>query len=107
MLCSDAGMKLMHLDSRIMLAAVDRLIAQGISCIPVHDSIVVPQQHESAAREALHFGWNSQNAQITLCSIEKKRPKVLQYGCAPSAILFSSVRPGVGLVVVRPCRGAL
>jgi hypothetical protein len=59
MLCSDAGMKLMHLDARIMLAAVDRLIAQGISCIPVHDNIVVPQQHEGAAREALHLGWSS------------------------------------------------
>jgi hypothetical protein len=33
MICSDAGMRLMNIDSRIMLAAVDRLIAKGIHCI--------------------------------------------------------------------------
>jgi len=45
----------MNLDARIMLAAVDRLIASGIQCIPIHDSIVVSEQHESEAREALNF----------------------------------------------------
>jgi hypothetical protein len=81
MLCSDAGMRLMNLDSRIMLTAVDRLIAKGIQCIPVHDSLVVPEQHESEAREALNFGWRTQNPQLSPCNIEKKRPKPLQYGC--------------------------
>jgi hypothetical protein len=80
MFCSDAGMALMNLDSRIMLTAVDRLIAQGIPCFPVHDSLVIPQQHEDTAQEALNFGWCSQNAQVTPCYIEKKRPKALQYG---------------------------
>jgi hypothetical protein len=81
MLCSDAGMKLMHLDSKIMLAAVDRLIAQGIPSIPIHDSILVPAQYESEAREALNFGWCGQNPSPTLCNIEKKRQKPPQYGC--------------------------
>jgi len=81
MFCSDAGMTLMNIDSRIMLTAVDRLISQGIPCIPVHDSLVIPEQYEGAAREALHFGWHAQNAQITLCSIEKKSQIVSQSGC--------------------------
>jgi len=75
MLCSDAGMRLMNLDARIMLTAVDRLIARGIPCIPVHDSLVVPQQHEDEAREALNFGWCTQNPERSPCYIEKKRQK--------------------------------
>jgi hypothetical protein len=80
MLCSDAGMRLMNLDARIMLTAVDRLIAKGIEAIPIHDSIVIAEHHESEAREALNFGWYSKNPETTFCSIEKKRPKVSQYG---------------------------
>jgi hypothetical protein len=90
MLCSDAGMRLMNLDARIMLTAVDRLIARGIYCVPIHDSIVVAQQHESEAREALNFGWSTPNPQLTPCRIEKKRPKALQYGCE------GSVAPSLG-----------
>jgi hypothetical protein len=81
MLCSDAGMTLMSLDARIMLTAVDRLIGRGIPCIPIHDSILVPAQYEGEAREALNYGWCAQNGLTTLCNIEKKRPKPLQYGC--------------------------
>jgi hypothetical protein len=80
MFCSDAGMTLMNRDARIMLTAVDRLIAKGIQCIPIHDSIVVPEQHEGEAYEALNFGWCSQNPQLNLCNLEKKRQNPLQYG---------------------------
>jgi hypothetical protein len=80
MLCSDAGMTLMNLDSRIMLAAVDRLIGKGIPCVPIHDSILVAQQHESDAREALNYGWRAQNPSITPCYIDKKPQKAPQYG---------------------------
>jgi len=80
MLCSDAGMRLMNLDARIMLIAVNRLIAKGIAAIPIHDSIVVAGRYESEAREALNFGWHSQNPQLTPCQIEKKHQKVSQYG---------------------------
>jgi hypothetical protein len=59
MLCSDAGMKLMNLDARIMLAAVDRMVAKGIEAVPIHDSIVVAERHEGEAREALNFGWQN------------------------------------------------
>jgi hypothetical protein len=87
MLCSDAGMRLMNLDARIMLTAVDRLIAKGIEAIPIHDSIVVAAHYESEAREALTFGWHSQNPELTPCHIEKKRQKVSQYGCKGSVAL--------------------
>jgi hypothetical protein len=86
MLCSDAGMKLMNLDSKIMLAAVDRLIARGIASVPIHDSILVQTQYEGEAREALNFGWSSQNPSPSPCKIEKKRPNPLQYGWSVGSI---------------------
>jgi len=96
MLCSDAGMRLMNIDSRIMLAAVDRLIAKGIHCIPIHDSILVQAQHEGDGRDALNFGWYTQNPSTTLCRIEKKPQKAPQYGCEVlgGALLGSGAGPG-------------
>jgi len=84
MLCSDAGMTLMNIDSKIMMAAGDRLIEQGISCIPIHDSFLVRAQYEGEAREALNFGWCTQNPSTTLCNIEKKPQNAPQYGCEAS-----------------------
>jgi hypothetical protein len=97
MFCSDAGMKLMNLDSKIMLAAVDRLIAQGIPSIPIHDSILLQAQHEGEAREALNFAWYTQNPSTTLCDIEKKPQNTPQYGCEDD---LGAVLPGSGAV---PC----
>jgi hypothetical protein len=99
MLCSDAGMKLMNLDSKIMLAAVDRLVAQGIPSIPIHDSVLVQAQYEGEAREALNFGWCTQNPQLNPCKIEKKPQNPLQYGCAGSE--WSSVRSDARFDVVE------
>lgn len=91
MLCSDAGMRLMNLDARIMMTTVGRLTARGIEAIPIHDSIVVAQQHESEAREALNYGWSKQNPQLTLCRVKKKRQKALQYGGEGSVVPSSGV----------------
>ena len=97
MLCSDAGMTLMNLDSRVMLTAADRLIARGIPFIPIHDSIVVSIQYEDEAREALYYGWRALNLSPSLCNIEKKRPNVLQDGDEASVPGSSSLQgPGSG-----------
>jgi len=94
MLWKDAGMRLMNLEARIMMTSVDRLVAKGIPCISIHDSIVVARQHESEAREALNFGWSRQKPQLTPCRIEKKRPKALQYGCEGPVVPSSGDLPG-------------
>jgi hypothetical protein len=97
MLCSDAGMRLMNIDSRIMMTATDRLIAKGIEAIPVHDSIVVAEHHEGEAREALNFGWYGQNPELNPCYIKKKCPKSLQYGHkGPGASLSGPADPDLG-----------
>jgi hypothetical protein len=80
MLCSDAGMKLMNLDSRIIMNAVDWLIGRGIPCVPIHDSIMIQAQYEGEAREALNFGWCTQKLSLTPCNIDKKSRNALQHG---------------------------
>jgi hypothetical protein len=91
MFCSDAGMELMNLDSRITLTGVDYLLAKGIPCTPIHDSLLVQERHEGEAREAMNFGWSEvlgktrgQKLSLTPCSIEKKQPKVSHSGGAAS-----------------------
>jgi hypothetical protein len=95
MLCSDAGMTLMNLDSRVMLTAADRLIARGIPFIPIHDSIVVLLQYEDEAIEALYYGWCALKLSPILCSIEKKRQKPPQYG-GEAPVPDRSPLPGPG-----------
>jgi hypothetical protein len=82
------------------LAAVDSLIGQGIPSIPIHDSILVPAQYEDETREALNFGWYTQNPSTTLCSIEKKCQKAPQYGCGCEALGDDGVLLGSSCVPV-------
>jgi hypothetical protein len=105
MLCSDAGLRQMNIDSRIMLAAVDHLIDRGISSIPIHDSILVQAQYEGEARDALNFGWRNQNLSPTPCNIEKKRQKVLQYGGRGSRRPRSGRAGALGRLVGGDARG--
>ncbi|HEX7857494.1 MAG TPA: hypothetical protein VF503_27750 [Sphingobium sp.] len=44
-------------DSRIADAIMADLTAQGIPCLPVHDSFIVPLSAEQAARDAMVKGW--------------------------------------------------
>jgi hypothetical protein len=89
---ADAGMRLMNLDSRIMLAAVAYLMDRGIKCVPIHDSLVVPARYEGIAVEALAYGWK-----VALPSyahgIGVSRKNLLQYG--PD--VFSGLGPEMGL----------
>jgi hypothetical protein len=88
---SDAGMKLMNLDGRIILAAADYLMDRGISCITVHDSIIVAARFEGVAREALEQGWRSQNLLRSACLPAITCTFLLQYGGA-----LAPVGPGSG-----------
>ena len=86
-------MRLMNIDSRIMLAAVEYLMDRGIKCIPIHDSLVVPARYEGVAMEALAHGWR-----VALPSyahgIGITCKNLLQYGGDPSGA--GVVPEGVG-----------
>jgi hypothetical protein len=46
-------------DSRIADAVLADLTAQGIPCLPVHDSFIVPASGEQALRDAMASGWRA------------------------------------------------
>jgi hypothetical protein len=54
---SDAGIRLMRRDSDIMMRALKILNADGTPALPVHDSLVVQQQHTRAAEAAMSRAW--------------------------------------------------
>lgn len=45
--------RLQYSDSQICLAVLSLLEGQGIACLPIHDSFVVPLRHERSLREAM------------------------------------------------------
>jgi len=50
---SGKGRMLQNLDSRITDAILTSLMAENIPALPVHDSFIVPQQHENRLRELM------------------------------------------------------
>ncbi|NTV12996.1 MAG: hypothetical protein HGA96_03545 [Desulfobulbaceae bacterium] len=52
-LCSDVGCELQNKDSVITDAILTRLTDDGVPCLPVHDSYIVPARHEDLLRQAM------------------------------------------------------
>ena len=52
-LFSDIGVTLQNIDSKIMNAILVRLIDHGILGLSVHDSVIVPEQHEAFTKEVM------------------------------------------------------
>lgn len=51
---SDAGARLMGIDSQIAETVMMELAAQGVVCLPVHDSFIVPASKADLLRETMH-----------------------------------------------------
>lgn len=55
---SDAGVRLMGIDSRMCMQVLKRCRKEGIAALPVHDSFIVPEQHKGTVQaimeEVLH-----------------------------------------------------
>ena len=52
-LYSDVGIELQNKDSQIMNSILMTLMSKGILGLPVHDSVIVAEQHEDILREAM------------------------------------------------------
>ena len=52
-LFSDAGIWLQNMDSHIMNAILMKLLGLGILGLPVHDSVIVAEEHEEILREIM------------------------------------------------------
>ncbi|NTV13514.1 MAG: hypothetical protein HGA96_06230 [Desulfobulbaceae bacterium] len=52
-LCSDIGCALQNKDSVITDGILTRLTDDGVPCLPIHDSYIVPARHEDLLRQAM------------------------------------------------------
>ena len=50
---SGAGLRLQNVDSAIAADVLAHFVARGVTCLPVHDSFIVPAQHEDELRSAM------------------------------------------------------
>ncbi len=63
--CTKIGFKVFRMESNIMVAVLLKLKSQGIIGLPVHDCVIVEEQHEAIAREAMqeafrnHLGFDA------------------------------------------------
>jgi hypothetical protein len=51
--CSGQGLHYMYLESEILLAVLDTLMAERIVALPVHDAVIVREDHEDRTREVM------------------------------------------------------
>lgn len=56
---SGTGLELQRIDSDIAEAIMLSLASEGICCLPVHDSFIVPQSHTNELREAMVQAYHS------------------------------------------------
>lgn len=52
-LCSGIGNRLMNYDSMVAEGVLNQLTDEGIPCLPIHDSFIVPIQHEDMLWQAM------------------------------------------------------
>ena len=69
--CSDSGVKLQRIDSKIMLDVVMHFAGKGIPCLPVHDSVIISKFHEKELIDTMDDAYRA-NMNGLCCGIDKK-----------------------------------
>ena len=80
MLCNDWGIKLMNVDARIMVQVMNALVARGIPCIGIHDSIVVQHRFEGQALAEMEKSWAQNSKGPNRSNIKRKFGAILHTG---------------------------
>jgi hypothetical protein len=85
MLCNDWGIKLMNVDASITVQAMNALVARGIPCIGIHDSIVVQQHFEDQALAEMEKSWAQNSKGPNRSNIKRKSVTIPHMGgsCGP------------------------
>jgi hypothetical protein len=78
MLCNDWGIKLMNVDARIMVQVMNALVARGIPCIGIHDSIVVQHRFEGHALAEMEKSWAQNSKGPNRSNIKRKSVTIPQ-----------------------------
>jgi hypothetical protein len=68
----DLGVKLMRIDSELILACLKTCISEGILGLPVHDEIIVASQHASRVAEIMAETFESRLSTVTPCQVRLK-----------------------------------
>jgi hypothetical protein len=69
---SDAGVKLMRLDSEIMLGCLRSCASRQIPALPVHDELIVPAQYAGLAAEIMVQNFEARVFPVTPCQVRTK-----------------------------------
>ena len=73
---SDAGVRLMKIDSDITLCAVQGCQRSGIAVLPVHDSLLVPAANAEQAAEIMREAFILQFPRATSCVVRVKNNEI-------------------------------
>jgi hypothetical protein len=91
---SDAGVRLMRIDSELILSAVKAMNDMGDPALPIHDALIVPARYAEQAASAMFESFERIVGRANPCNIKIKGQKVPQMGerpDGPSAPTLSAV----------------
>jgi hypothetical protein len=78
--CSDAGVRLMRIDSKLILNAVKIVNDRGDPALPIHDALIVPARCVENAASAMCESFERIVGRANPCSIKIKSQNVPQMG---------------------------
>lgn len=78
--CSDAGVRLMRIDSELILGALGASNGDGIPALPVHDALIAPAHSIDRAAEKMFESFEKTVGRINPCQIKIKEKKVPHTG---------------------------
>jgi hypothetical protein len=87
--CSDAGVRLMRIDSELVLSALKGLNAAGDAALPVHDALIVPARRANQAAAKMVESFEQIVGRINPCQIKIKGgnlPHMGELACSPPAL---------------------
>jgi hypothetical protein len=89
--CSDAGVRLMRIDSELILGALGSLNDDGIPALPVHDALMAPAEFIDRVAEKMAESFARTVGRANACNIKIKGEKVPHMGerASPLSIRFS------------------
>ncbi len=76
--CSDAGVRLMRIDSELILSALRGMHDAGHPAPPVHDALIVPARCAFQAADLMVQSFEKNVGRASPCTVKIKRQNVLQ-----------------------------
>ena len=78
--CSDAGVRLMRIDSELILSALAAANDEGFGALPIHDSLIAPARCIGLAAENMVEAFETMVGRVNPCQVKIKETKVPHMG---------------------------